>query len=82
MSFEEALELAHMIRQRETWILLEIEVKTGSRLDDDAWQVLAFSTLHWGYMHYFARPHDHAEFTRYAESWEAGTKVRMSTHEQ
>ena len=82
MTFDEAVELARLIRERDGWYVLNISPSSGEKLDDDHWSVMAVSRLHWSYFHYWNQAGAAAEWPQYVEAAEQGMRTRASSHEQ
>lgn len=80
MTFDEAIELARLIRAREGWHVLRVSAQSGKLIEDDCFEVTAFTELDWGYVHYWCQPGSASEWARYAEVAEAGLQRRASSH--
>ncbi len=81
MSFDEAVELARLIRERVGWYVLNITAASGTPLDGKLWSVTAVCRLHWSFMHYWNQAGSAAGWPQYVESAEQGMRERASSHE-
>ena len=79
MPFDEAVELARLIRQAPGWHVLGIEAASGEKLEDDVWAVQALSDVNWLQTHYFRSPGFAARWQSFLGAWER--QKRGETHE-
>ena len=76
MSFDEAIQLARLIRETPGWHLLGVEVRSGSKLDDEQWAGEAIHEANWRYFHYWERPGTVAEWPAHAQAWLTAQETR------